>query len=37
MSEAFFEIPRAVLDSYPEVYAQLKAFYRQDPSTRLRV
>jgi Mlc titration factor MtfA (ptsG expression regulator) len=34
MSEAFFETPRAVLDVYPQVYAQLKVFYRQDPAVR---
>jgi len=34
-SEAFFEIPRAVRDDYPEVYRQLSAFYRQDPAARL--
>jgi Mlc titration factor MtfA (ptsG expression regulator) len=31
MSEAFFEIPRAVRRDYPEVYAQLGLFYKQDP------
>ena len=35
MSEAFFEIPRAVMASYSEVYAQLAAFYRQDPAARM--
>jgi Mlc titration factor MtfA (ptsG expression regulator) len=30
-SEAFFEVPRAVQASYPEVYCQLTLFYRQDP------
>lgn len=34
-SEAFFEIPRAVQASYPEVYRQLALFYRQDPALRL--
>jgi Mlc titration factor MtfA (ptsG expression regulator) len=34
MSEIFFETPRLVLDAYPQVYAQLKAFYRQDPAAR---
>jgi Mlc titration factor MtfA (ptsG expression regulator) len=33
-SEAFFEIPRAVRDEYPDVYEQLSAFYRQDPAAR---
>ena len=35
MSEAFFEIPRAVLAGYRDVYRQLAAFYRQDPVARL--
>lgn len=35
ISEVFFETPHAVLGAYPEVYAQLKAFYRQDPAARL--
>jgi len=34
MSEAFFEIPRAVLALYPQVYGQLRNFYRQDPAAR---
>jgi Mlc titration factor MtfA (ptsG expression regulator) len=34
LSEAFFEIPHVVLAEYPEVYAQFKLFYRQDPATR---
>ncbi len=34
MSEAFFEIPRAVQTEYPRVYVQLKLFYRQDPGAR---
>jgi MtfA peptidase len=37
MSEAFFEAPGAVLADYPDVYAQLKVFYRQDPATRRQV
>ena len=32
MSEAFFETPQAVRGEYPEVYAQLALFYRQDPA-----
>jgi Mlc titration factor MtfA (ptsG expression regulator) len=36
MSEAFFEMPRAVLAEYPDVYAQLKLFYRQDPAARMQ-
>jgi Mlc titration factor MtfA (ptsG expression regulator) len=34
MSEAFFEMPQAVRDEYPEVYQQLAKFYRQDPAQR---
>jgi Mlc titration factor MtfA (ptsG expression regulator) len=34
MSEAFFEIPEAVASEYPQVYAQLVRFYRQDPRAR---
>jgi len=34
LSEAFFEIPDVVQDDYPQVYAQLAAFYRQDPAER---
>jgi Mlc titration factor MtfA (ptsG expression regulator) len=34
MSEAFFELPETVLESYADVYAQLAAFYRQDPYAR---
>ncbi len=36
VSEAFFETPEAVLDAYPDVYAQLALFYRQDTVARLR-
>ena len=35
MSEAFFLHPRDVQETYPEVYGQLVAFYRQDPGRRL--
>ena len=35
LSEAFFELPDVVQDEYPQVYAQLAAFYRQDPAERL--
>jgi len=35
VSEAFFEIPDLLIGEYPEVYQQLKAFYRQDPLVRL--
>lgn len=34
ISEAFFETPDVVANAYPGVYAQLKAFYRQDPLAR---
>jgi len=34
-SEAFFEMPHLLQDTYPAVYAQLSAFYRQDPGWRL--
>jgi MtfA peptidase len=34
MSEAFFEIPHAVVGLYPQVYDQLRLFYRQDPAAR---
>jgi len=36
ISEAFFEDPKETRRRYPEVYGQLKAFYRQDPAARLR-
>lgn len=35
MSEAFFESPHVLRDTYPDVYAQLVRFYRQDPALRL--
>ena len=34
-SEAFFETPEWLEPAYPEVYAQLALFYRQDPLARL--
>lgn len=34
ISEAFFEIPDLLRTVYPEVYAQLSLFYRQDPASR---
>ena len=37
ISEAFFDMPHAVLDSYPGVYTQLRDFYRQDPAARTAV
>ena len=35
-SEYFFSAPDLLQASYPEVYAQLQAFYRQDPLARLQ-
>jgi len=35
LSEAFFESPLAVAQTYPAVYEQLTQFYRQDPAARL--
>jgi Mlc titration factor MtfA (ptsG expression regulator) len=35
LSEHFFTAPDAVLELVPAVYHQLRAFYRQDPLTRL--
>lgn len=35
VSEAFFEVPHHLERAYPEVYRQLRAFYRQDPKLRL--
>mgnify|MGYP002260577354 CR=1 FL=1 len=35
LSEAFFTLPRAVRSTYPDLYAQLALFYRQDPAARL--
>jgi Mlc titration factor MtfA (ptsG expression regulator) len=31
ISEAFFEIPDVVAEAFPDVFEQLKLFYRQDP------
>ena len=31
VSELFFAAPDVLIDTYPNVYAQLRAFYRQDP------
>ncbi|MDR2000204.1 MAG: zinc-dependent peptidase, partial [Zoogloeaceae bacterium] len=31
MSEVFFETPEVLHSEYPEVYEQLRRFYRQDP------
>jgi len=35
-SEAFFETPDMLRAEYPDVYEQLKLFYRQDPSLSLQ-
>jgi hypothetical protein len=35
ISEAFFAAPNETRRRYPEVYEQLKRFYRQDPAARL--
>lgn len=34
VSEWFFEAPADLMATYPDVYVQLKAFYRQDPLRR---
>jgi Mlc titration factor MtfA (ptsG expression regulator) len=34
LSEVFFECPVALRAEYPEVYTQLRLFYRQDPAAR---
>lgn len=33
-AEAFFELPAALRSDYPEVYSQLREFFRQDPGAR---
>lgn len=35
VSEAFFEVPERLVEEYPDTYAQLRAFYLQDPLARL--
>ncbi len=35
ISEAFFETPETVAESFPAVYEQLTKFYRQNPAARL--
>jgi Mlc titration factor MtfA (ptsG expression regulator) len=32
VTECFFEKPRALEKRHPELYAELKSFYRQDPA-----
>ena len=34
-SEYFFEAPELLCECYPKVYAELRAFYRQDPLERV--
>ena len=34
-SEYFFELPGVLDECYPEVYAEMRAFYRQDPLERI--
>lgn len=34
LSEVFFADPALLVDEYPAVYGQLRAFYRQDPAAR---
>ncbi|KAB0545774.1 zinc-dependent peptidase, partial [Pseudomonas argentinensis] len=34
-SEYFFSAPDLLVNRYPQVYAQLSRFYRQDPLARL--
>lgn len=34
MTEAFFQVPGRVRQVYPQVYAQLALYYRQDPAGR---
>jgi MtfA peptidase len=36
LTEAFFEAPNETRRRYPEMYEQLRRFYRQDPAQRLR-
>ena len=36
ISEAFFETPELLVADYPEVYEQLRQYYRQDPMQRLQ-
>ena len=35
ISEYFFELPEVLDERYPELYAELRAFYRQDPLHRI--
>ena len=35
ITEAFFESPKALNEKHPELYAELKQFFHQDPLARL--
>jgi Mlc titration factor MtfA (ptsG expression regulator) len=35
ITEAFFETPKPLKEKHPELYAELKQFYHQDPLARL--
>lgn len=35
ITETFFEMPKALSEKHPELYAELKKFYSQDPLARL--
>lgn len=35
LSEAFFEIPGDLIETYPDAYGLMRRFYRQDPALRL--
>ena len=36
VTETFFEAPRRLWDTYPDVYEMFKQFYRQDPLARIQ-
>jgi len=35
VTEAFFGQPRELRDRHPDLYEQLRTFYRQDPASRV--
>lgn len=37
ISEAFFELPEIVFETFPAVYVQLRLFYRQHPLARIQI
>lgn len=37
ITEAFFERPKALQGKHPQLYAELKRFFRQDPAARLTI